>query len=111
MGATTYYQISAGETASTAFRSAVEDAQYQSGHGGYTGTIAEKSTFTMATADALSRDEAFALANSLIDSKYSDKWGPSGCICLTSTARPNNYVSSEPTSYVPEFLFFGWASE
>lgn len=42
MGASDYSSISAGKTPEAAFRSAVEQAQWEDGHSGYTGTIAEK---------------------------------------------------------------------
>lgn len=43
MGATTFSTIAAGKTAADAYRTAVDDARHWHGHGGYTGTIAEKS--------------------------------------------------------------------
>lgn len=46
MGATNFEVIATGKTAREAFLSAVDDARYWNGHGGYTGTIAEKSGFT-----------------------------------------------------------------
>tara|TARA_E500000331_G_C16877171_1_gene548858 strand:- start:100 stop:411 length:312 start_codon:yes stop_codon:yes gene_type:complete len=102
MGATNFYCKSKGTTATEAFNKAVKEAQWESGHGGYTGTIAEKSRFSMASDKPLPIKDANALANSLIDTKYNDKWGPSGCVQLIST-------SSRP-SEIKEFLFFGWAS-
>jgi len=100
MGATNFYEFSSGETSTKAFNSAVKNAQYEHGHGGYTGTIAEKSSFTMASEKSLTREEAFSLANSLMDTQYSNKWGPAGCIPIKSS-------SDISTTY----LFFGWASE
>ena len=101
MGATTFREVSRGETAEKAFFSAVQDAQYMHGHGGYTGTIAEKSSYTMATEKSLSSQEAYCLADSLIDTTYSNKWGPAGCI----------QISTNTTDQTKKFLFFGWASE
>jgi hypothetical protein len=46
MGASTYEEMQHGKTAKEAFHRAVERAQYEYGHGGYTGTIAEKYDFT-----------------------------------------------------------------
>ena len=43
MGATNFYCEAEGKTLSEAFRNAVDEAYYQYGHGGYTGSIAEKS--------------------------------------------------------------------
>tara|TARA_Y100001973_G_scaffold73212_1_gene106774 strand:+ start:561 stop:851 length:291 start_codon:yes stop_codon:yes gene_type:complete len=96
MGATTFQTLSSGATPDDAFDGAVSEAKYYYGHGGYTGTIAEKNTFTMATTEQLTKTEAYKLASSLISTKYSSKWGPAGCIKI-----------NEPELY----LFFGWASE
>lgn len=45
MGATTFTTVSRGATASEAFTNARRKAQHEYGHGGYTGTIAEKSGY------------------------------------------------------------------
>ena len=45
MGADSFYHTARGATAKEAFAKARADAQFQHGHGGYTGTIAEKTTF------------------------------------------------------------------
>lgn len=45
MGATTFMIASKGKTAAAAFDAAVERAKWEHGHGGYTGTIAEKHSF------------------------------------------------------------------
>lgn len=45
MGATNFGHESIGENVSDAYRKAVEEAQYDYGHRGYTGTIAEKSGY------------------------------------------------------------------
>ncbi len=45
MGATTFLITSCGKDAKEAFHRAVEEAAYEHGHGGYTGTIAEKGSF------------------------------------------------------------------
>lgn len=47
MGGCDFDVVARGPSAKEAFRLAVEQAQYESGHGGYTGTIAEKSGFIM----------------------------------------------------------------
>jgi len=87
-----------GQTAKEAFSRAVTDAQYQSGHGGYTGTIAEKHSFVMMGA-AKTKKEAYEMAYNFIDEgneKIADKWGPAGCIEVEG---------------VPDYwVFFGTAS-
>lgn len=45
MGASDFWTRVLGETAQEAFNKAVEQAQYDHGHSGYTGTIAEKDCF------------------------------------------------------------------
>jgi len=47
MGATTFSTYGLGRTPEEAFRQAVERAQWEYGHGGYTGTIAEKSHYVL----------------------------------------------------------------
>jgi hypothetical protein len=45
MGATSFFTFAKGKTVSEAFASAQQDARYDHGHSGYTGTIAEKPSF------------------------------------------------------------------
>lgn len=46
MGGTNFETTATGKTAREAFANAVSQAQWEHGHGGYTGTIAEKPGFT-----------------------------------------------------------------
>jgi len=45
MGATTFHTVAQGATCADAYDNAVRDALHWHGHGGYSGTIAEKSGF------------------------------------------------------------------
>lgn len=96
MGATTFFTKVKGKTAREAFSIAKEQAYYEHGHSGYTGTIAEKSSFVMiAPPDGINPEN---YADDLMDNdddRINDKWGPAGCIKLEGN----------------EYLFFGWASE
>jgi hypothetical protein len=95
MGAQVFFSKASGKTAAEAFASARAEAQYMSGHGGYTGTIAEKDRFV--TIEVPAGVDAEKLAGDMIDDddpRVSDKWGPAGCVRL-----PNG-----------GWLFFGWAS-
>jgi len=95
MGANTFTTHARGNTAKEAFDNAVTDAKYYSGHGRYTGTIAEKGSFVMI--EVPEGETPFQYAEKLIDEddqRVSDKWGPAGCIQLNDK----------------EYLFFGWAS-
>lgn len=95
MGANTFFTTASGKTAYHAFRAACDDARHESGHGGYTGTIAEKTEFCMITCPP--GKEPAAYARELMDNddpRIDDTWGPAGCIGLGGG----------------KFLFFGWAS-
>lgn len=95
MGADTFYQYGNGDTAEQAFQNAYEDACYEYGHGGYSGSLAEKDSFVMI--DCPEDEDPERFAERLIhdgDDRIDDKWGPAGCIdCGRGT-----------------YLFFGWAS-
>jgi hypothetical protein len=100
MGATTFSTVARGSTAQQAFDRAVAQARHEYGHGGYTGTIAEKDCFVMLNfpTPPPTITDAENYARELIhnrDPRVDDKWGPAGCIHLGSDL----------------WLFFGWASE
>jgi len=96
MGAVVFMNVGLGSSAKKAFDDLVYEARYQHGHGGYTGTIAEKNSFVVIPVpDGMT---AFQYAEKLIDDcdpRVDDKWGDAGCIHVK----------------VDEYLFFGWASE
>jgi len=95
MGANPFIVGARGETAQAAFSRAVEDALYEYGHGGYTGSIAEKDGFVKIEFPDGAEPELEA--NRLIDEddeRISDKWGPAGCFALGDD----------------RYVFFGWAS-
>ena len=102
MGANTFVNSTSAKDAKTAFDSLVRQAQYEDGHGGYTGTIAEKRSFTMIPLPA--GKEIKSYINELIaagDRRIDDKWGPAGCIDAGPDPKtPGNRI----------FVFFGWAS-
>jgi hypothetical protein len=96
MGANTFYTHEEGPTAKAAFSAVVSQAQWEHGHSGYTGSIAEKHEFTLIELpEGRTPDE---YADELIhtgDPRVDDKWGPAGCIKIPGK---------------DEWLFFGWAS-
>ena len=95
MGASTFYTVQSGKTANEAFNSAVASAQYDFGHSGYTGSIAEKDSFVKI--EVPNGVDPYVFADKLIDDcdeRIDDKWGPAGCIQLEDEL----------------FYFFGWAS-
>lgn len=96
MGACDFTDYATGKTADEAFSACVKDAQYEFGHGGYSGTIAEKGSF-IRIATVATKDDGYKLAYKLIaddDPRISDKWGPAGCIAVVEGG----------------YIFFGWAS-
>jgi hypothetical protein len=97
MGATTFGTTATGKNAKEAFRNAREEAQWESGHGGYSGTIAEKSDFKLVplSEEVINDPALFASKiDELIDTEFDDKWGPAGCVQLAEH----------------KYYFFGWAS-
>ena len=99
MGACEFVSSGKGKSAKEAFSNVVSNARYENGHGGYTGTIAEKSAFKMVSGvTAKTVREAADLAEKLLnedDATYGDKWGPCHCIHVEGT---------------DTYVFFGWAS-
>lgn len=106
MGAQTFLVIEEGHNERAAFIEAVQKAQWEHGHGGYTGTIAEKHEFKVIVPDdapaLFESDKArtrwyIDRAKRYIaddDPRVSNKWGPAGCMVI-------EYGT---------YLFFGWAS-
>jgi len=97
MGACEFEVTVKGKTAQEAFAKVVEHAQYENGHGGYSGTIAEKHSFKLISSVA-TLAEARDLVGQLMandDSRICDKWGPAGCVAVTGQET---------------YIFFGWAS-
>lgn len=113
MGADTFYTRGMGANAKEAFAAAVENAKYMNGHGGYTGTIAEKRSFVMLRTTAMAYDDAMRVANEAIDRpdpRIDDKWGDAGCIELLPDPKAEDRAVRKAGGKLREFLFFGWAS-
>jgi hypothetical protein len=94
MGADPFITSAIGDTAKAAFDKAVENALYEYGHGGYTGTIADKDCFS--EIELPEGVDPVAEADRMIDTddeRVSDKWGPAGAFSLGDG----------------RYLFFGWA--
>ena len=66
MGASEYMNVAKGKTARIAFDKVVEQAQWEHGHGGYSGTIAEKRNMVeFARPKGMGRDEVIAAVQAL----------------------------------------------
>lgn len=87
-----------GITAKQAFKDAQEEARYDHGHNGYTGTVAEKHTFV--EMPLVEGKDIFESAWHYIDNdpRIEDKWGPAGC------------VKGKDSEGYDVYCFFGWAS-
>ncbi len=83
MGARYFETVASGPTPDAAFRQAVEAARHECGHGGGTGTIAEKESVIRIKPPPGERALAYArkLAYDGLH-EVCDKWGPCGCIRL-----------------------------
>lgn len=73
-GAQEFSGYAKGTSADAAFRKLRDDAKFDRGHGGYSGSIAEKSSFKIRRSDPMTRAEADDFISGDIDSN--DKWGP-----------------------------------
>jgi len=122
MGAEIFSTYQSGKDVAQAFREAVNAAAWEHGHGGYTGTLAEKDDYVVIGGDGaelqprmnwtrlevewpdatpVSLGQAQATADRLLDEadpRVDDKWGPAGAIAVGSGGK------------VEGWLFFGWAS-
>ncbi len=115
MGATNFHDSGVGKNANEVFHKLGEEARYEYGHGGYTGTIAEKHSFKMFTPpkgmtvkefiDAVedydpdnTKDAPYEVRQA--HRVYEDKWGPA--VCVEVETFPNG---------LKKFHFFGFASE
>jgi hypothetical protein len=140
MGADQFFTIGLGPNQHRAFDNAVRDAQWEYGHGGYTGTLAEKSGFKyfgevdswhyMKMPSYFDREVAKKYRESpkerlpgpvippkykdqvrrLVD-LYDDKWGPAICYQVTGTAAVKiKKQHQRRDSHDKVYVFMGYAS-
>lgn len=107
MGAYEFFDFSTGTNLRESFREAVSSAQWDCGHAGYTGTIAEKDEVRHIDVGTIfTKDQAEERAIQLIemrDDRVIDKWGPAGALRVIETD------GSGETTF-DGWLFFGVAS-
>lgn len=105
MGAQTFIADVESESCAQAFKEVTDQARYDYGHAGYSGTIAEKHEFqcvdgpddvaSMSTGDIYAWiDEQLTNVNGEDPPFWDDKWGPAACLKVGDG----------------RFFFFGWAS-
>lgn len=84
-GGEDFFVFEDGADARRAFDAAQQQAQYESGHGGYSGTIAEKGGYEIRSKEPMSMRDARAFANRDIDNN--DKWGPAFAIPIADAVK------------------------
>jgi hypothetical protein len=90
MGALTFETDAEGADVAKAFQAAVDQALYDHGHSGYTGTIAEKDSYVVIESTPMTPEAAEELADKLVrdnDERICDKWGPAGAIAVKGGTR------------------------
>jgi len=87
--------------AKSAFDDACERAQHDHGHAGYTGTIAEKHSFTIISPPSL--DEASAEFREWYDKRMgeNDKWGPAFCVVLREPEKVRSLTKAQARKQAP----------
>mgnify|MGYP001586066602 CR=1 FL=1 len=100
MGAATFTQYEQGIEAGPAFARATAEAAYMHGHGGYSGTLAEKYNYVVIDHAPRPLGDAHVEADRLIneaDERIDEKWGPAGALRVMDETHDG-------------WLFFGWSS-
>ena len=101
MGAERFDVFQKGSDVHSAFKAARDEALYEYGHCGYTGSLGEKTSFEMRNGgQALTFKEAEAFADKDLEENDHDKWGPAWVVPF--------HPDDSPT--VIGFLFYGYAS-
>lgn len=102
MGSTTFSEYVEGTNARMAFDEGVLRAATEHGHGGYTGSMAEKGSdgFNVLHAVPVSLAAARAMADDFLekeDERVNSKWGPAGAIAVgPSESRSTDLVIQAP---------------
>ncbi|GAA2471110.1 hypothetical protein [Winogradskya humida] len=113
MGAATFAVYGTGSDPEAVFWRLVDQALIENGHGGYTGTIAEKTEYIVLTDQALPYPDATATARALIndhDPRINDSRGPAGAIAVTQMTPRSMTADGVADALLPEgWLFFGYA--
>ena len=109
MGSQEFRQYQSGESVQDAWDKAKEQAYWEYGHRGYTGSLAEKDDYTVIQSIPTEYQEAVRLADQMIDQsdpRIDDKWGPAGAIRVKGGTVYEGFRNVEADGW----LFFGWAS-
>lgn len=120
MGATTFSSVGTGSTMADAFRNRTRAARYVHGHGGYTGTIAEKHEFVEAKVPAGVDPLTFArwIEDWIEDADTTDGDANGGAPLVVIDHMKTCDGGSVRSGHIgpnargdQQYLFIGWASE
>lgn len=101
MGAERFDHYQKGADVKSAFAAATEEAAYEYGHRGYTGSLAEKNEFEIRNeGKPLTMKESEAFADKDLEDNDHDKWGPAWAVAI----RPDD------SQEIIGWLFYGYAS-
>jgi hypothetical protein len=94
MGAFDFHTRAQGATPEEAFNAAVDQARHEHGHGGYTGTIAEKA----GDGFVMKRPRPGETVEQLVERTLDDneKWGPAFCVLLEEGFRDVGERQEQP---------------
>ncbi|MGW0731697.1 hypothetical protein [Streptomyces sp. NPDC002851] len=95
MGAVDFFTIATGDNLETAFKTVREQAAWDHGHSGYTGTVAEKDKVTLINEPQRSEEDATLRAEELInndDPRVSSKYGPAGALPITTDTGEDGWL-------------------
>lgn len=111
MGAIQFGQVEIAKTAKDAYSRAVEEAEYESGHDPYNGTISTTEGFRMTTGNPRFGTKAFAKWEEENVDNYG-KWEGCGCIEITGAVakRIKEKRGLKGRRGLKVFYFFGWAA-
>ena len=103
MGASGVVNLIEGKTPASAYSNAVQQARYEHGAGGYTGSIAESDGYVMHSARTLLRWEAEQVANQLLHSDKVRKWGPTVLIPVADAVSTRKISVAIDTTSVKDY--------
>lgn len=109
MGALEFYNFYIGrKSPEDAFKELREEAAWESGRGGYSGTIYEKDSYVMMHCPK--RKDPDKYADEIIDDN--EKWGPAYCIEVKGAylKKAKERFGYKGKRNIKAYIFCGWAS-
>ena len=97
MGADFFITAGEGATLKEAFAQALAQANWEHGHGGYSGTLAEKDSAAAMSTTLYWDDEVTQRCHDLMsDERVDDKWGPAGALAHKRVTRTETVTVEGP---------------